>query len=241
MAPWRSTRATTIAISGCGITIFPRSSRTTSSHRRLRTRPFRVSSATRNTSGKLTTITCYDPRLYALFGVRFVITGRPLAGLSPTTSLVVAPEAPLPGVSTAGYWSTRPMQASSARQAMRWLASEKTSDADAAIYEPAVPGLVPGGSSEIRVFRDRLVVIAESAGTSLLVLPVEFSHCWDMSLAGGSNGRLLRANVNQAGLLFSGRTKVELRYLFSPWHFRCRFRDIADARMLDVADVGWPE
>jgi hypothetical protein len=190
---------------------------------------------------QLTTITCYDPRLYALFGVRFVITGRPLAGLSPTTSLVVAPEAPLPGVSTAGYWSTRPMQASSARQAMRWLASEKTSDADAAIYEPAVPGLVPGGSSEIRVFRDRLVVIAESAGTSLLVLPVEFSHCWDMSLAGGSNGRLLRANVNQAGLLFSGRTKVELRYLFSPWHFRCRFRDIADARMLDVADVGWPE
>src|SRR5438445_13221860 len=45
---------------------------------------------------------------------------------------------------------------------------------------------------------------------------------FDLSAA-GSGGRLLRANVNQAGLLFSGRTEVELRYRFSPWHFRCRF------------------
>jgi hypothetical protein len=114
-------------------------------------------------------------------------------------------------------------------------------DADAAVYEPTASRLVPGKSREIRVFRDRLVVVAESAGTSLLVLPVEFSHCWDVSLAAGSTGRLLRANVNQTGLLFSGRTEVELRYRFSPWHFRCRFRDIADARKLELANVGWPE
>jgi hypothetical protein len=124
---------------------------------------------------------------------------------------------------------------------MQWLATEKAGDADAAVYEPTAPRLVPGKSREIRVFRDRLVVIAESAGTSLLVLPLEFSHCWDVSLAAGSSGRLLRANVNQTGLLFSGRTEVELRYRFSPWHFRCRFRDMADARKLELANVGWPE
>ena len=95
--------------------------------------------------------------------------------------------------------------------------------------------------SEIRVFRDRLVVVAESAGTSLLVLPVEFSHCWDVSHAAGQGGRLVRVNVDQADLLFSGQTRAELRYRFSPWHFRCRFRDIADARTLQLADVGWPE
>ncbi len=199
---------------------------------------------------QLTTITRYDPRLYVLFGVRFVITSQALADLRPTMSLVVNPEAPqawtlylyeVPGANTAGYWSTRPMQAANVGQAMRWLASEKASDADAAIYEPSTVPLVPGSFSEIRVFRDRLVVTAESTGTSLLVLPVEFSHCWDVRLAFGSNGRLLRANVNQAGLLFSGHVSVELRYRFSPWHFRCRFRDIADARNLRLADVGWPE
>jgi len=148
----------------------------------------------------------------------------------------------VPGANSAGYWSTRPMQASTIRQAMRWLASDTANDADAAIdNESGMPALVPGISSEMRVFRDRLVVTAESAGTSLLVLPVEFSQCWEVSLAAGANGRLLRANVNQTGLLFSGRTKVELRYRFSPWHFRCRFDDIADARKLELANIGWPE
>jgi len=199
---------------------------------------------------QLTTITRYDPRLYALFGVRFVITSQALADLRPTMSVVVNPQAPqawtlhlyeVPGANTAGYWSTQPKQVAYARQAMRWLASEKASDVDATIYEPSAVPLVPGKLSEIRVFRDRLVVTAESTNTSLLILPIEFSHCWDVRHAAGSNGRLLRANINQSGLLFSGRTQVELRYRFSPWHFRCRFRDIADARNLELADVGWPE
>jgi hypothetical protein len=197
---------------------------------------------------QLTTITRFDPRLYALLGVHFVMTSRPLAGFNPALTVVVNSEAPqawtlylyeLPGASVAGYWSTRPMQSSTVRQAMRWMVSG-ASEADAAIYEP-VPQLVPGSFKEIRVFRDRLVVVGESTGTSLLVLPIEFSHCLDVSIATGSGARVLRANINQTALLFSGRTEVELRYRFSPWHFRCRFRDIADARRLDLANVGWPE
>jgi hypothetical protein len=199
---------------------------------------------------QLTTITRFDPRLYALFGVRFVITSRQLADLGPIMSLVVVSEAPqiwtlylyeVPEANVAGYWSTRPLQVTTIRQAMQWLASGATSDADAAVYEPTAPRLVPGRLSEMRVFRDRMVVRAESAGASLLVLPIEFSHCWDVSLAPGSTGRLLRTNVNQTGLLFSGRAEMELRYRFSPWHFRCRFLDIADARKLELAKVGWPE
>jgi hypothetical protein len=198
---------------------------------------------------QLTTITRFDPRLYAMLGIRFLITNRLLSGLTPTMSLEVNAEVPqkwtlhlyeLPEAKTAGYWSTRPMQAASSRQAMLWLASDKASEFDAVTYERIASPLVAGRSSEIRVFRDRLVVTAESVGTSLLVLPLEFSHCFDASIA-GSNGRLLRANINQAGLLFSGRVEVELRYRFSPWHFRCRFRDIADARKLELADIGWPE
>jgi hypothetical protein len=135
---------------------------------------------------QLTTITRFDPRLYALFGVRFVITSRPLADLSQTMSLVVVSEAPqawtlylyeVPGANTSGYWSTRPLQVDTVRQAIQWLASGATSDVDAAIYEPTAQRLVPGTLSEMRVFRDRVVVRAESAGVSLLVLPIESASC----------------------------------------------------------------
>lgn len=199
---------------------------------------------------QLTTITRFDARLYAMLGIRFVITDRALPGLSSTMSLVVTPEAPqkwtlhiyeVPQAKTAGYWSARPMQAASSREAMLWMASSDTHEADAAIYEPIASPLVAGKSSEIRVLRDRLVVSAESAGTSLLVLPLEFSHCFEATFAAGSSGSLLRANINQSALLFSGRVEVDLRYRFSPWHFRCRFRDIADARKLRLADIGWPQ
>jgi len=31
-----------------------------------------------------------------------------------------------------------------------------------------------------------------------------------------------------------------LRYQYSPWHFNCRLRDIADADRLKLAETGWP-
>jgi hypothetical protein len=89
------------------------------------------------------------------------------------------------------------------------------SEADAAIYEP-VPQLVPGRFKEIRVFRDRLVVVGESTGTSLLVLPIEFSHCLDVSIATGSGARVLRANINQTALLFSGAPRSSCAIAFRP-------------------------
>jgi hypothetical protein len=100
--------------------------------------------------------------------------------------------------------------------------------------------LVTGSSSELRVFRDRLVVTAESAGASLLVLPLEFSHCLELKVTSGEPVRLLRANINQAALLLSGRVISEIRYRYSPWHFGCRLRDIEDARSLQLSNVGWP-
>jgi hypothetical protein len=48
----------------------------------------------------------------------------------------------------------------------------------------------------------------------------------------------VRANVNQAALLFSGKVRVELRYRYSIFHFTCRFADIQDARRLDLEGAG---
>jgi hypothetical protein len=196
----------------------------------------------------VTTVTRFEPRLFAMLGVRFVITDRPVPNLAPRSRFVADPEDPqkwtlflyeIPDAKTGGYWSTSPALVQTTDAATRWMADPGSSN-DATVYDDVPPSLVAGSSSEIRVLRDRLVVEAKSEGTSLLILPVEFSHCFDVDIVGGKQARFQRANVNQGALLFTGELKAELRYRFSPWHFRCRLDDIADARRLQLSSVGWP-
>ncbi len=196
----------------------------------------------------VTTFTRFEPRLFAMLGVRFVITDHPVPNLAPKSRFVADPENPekwtlflyeIRDAKTGGYWSTSPALVQTTDAATRWMADPGSSN-DATVYEHVPPSLVAGSSSEIRVFRDRLVVEAKSEGTSLLILPVEFSHCFDVDIAGGKQARFQRANVNQGAFLFTGQLKAELRYRFSPWHFRCRLDDIADAQRLQLSNVGWP-
>jgi hypothetical protein len=196
---------------------------------------------------QLTTITRFEPRILSLLGVRFVITSRPLPGLKPKSTYVVLPEHPdtwsmflyeLDNVNTSGYWAIRPMLATTVRQALLWMTNSASSN-DAVVYEDPGSPLVAGTRSELRVFRDHLVVEAESPGTSLLVLPLEFSHCLEIEAPNSSLVRLLRANINQAAVLFSGRLHAQLRYRYAPWHYDCRLRDIEDANRLRLAEVGW--
>jgi hypothetical protein len=197
---------------------------------------------------QLTTITRFEPRLLASLGVRFVITGRPLPNHTPYHRLAVIPEHPdqwtlylyeLPDANVAGRWAVNPEKVETTRQAMLRMI-DPAGEYDAAVYESLPKQLVVGSSSRIRVFRDRLVIEAESPGTSLLVLPVEFSHCFDVNVSGPAHARYLRANINQGAFLFSGSLRAEMRYRYAPWHFSCRFRDIEDARRLKIAEVGWP-
>jgi hypothetical protein len=208
-----------------------------------------LSSPTQKHVRQLTTITRFEPRILAMLGVRFVITSRPLPGYTPKSTLVVVPGHPeawslflyeLSDARAAGYWATRPMQVETTRQAMLWM-NDPESAADSTVYEPLQTSLVAGTASRLRVFRDHLVVEAESPGTSLLVLPVEFSHCFDVRVSDSNQARFLRANINQGALLFSGHLRAELQYHYKPWHFGCRLRDIDDARRLKLAEVGWPK
>lgn len=196
----------------------------------------------------VTTVTRLEPRLFAMLGVRFVITDRPVPNLALRSRFVADPKDPekwtlflyeIRDAKTGGYWSTSPALVQTTDAATRWMADPASSN-DATVYEHVPPSLVAGNSSEIRVFRDRLVVEAKSEGTSLLILPVEFSHCFDVDIVDGKQARFQRANVNQGAFLFTGQLKAELRYRFSPWHFRCRLDDIADAQRLQLSSVGWP-
>jgi hypothetical protein len=84
---------------------------------------------------------------------------------------------------------------------------------------------------------------ADSLGTSLLVLPVEYSRCLTAHLAtsGSKQPRLLRANLAMAAVLFSGRVEGTLRLRYGPTSSGCRFEDWREANTLRLSDVrDWP-
>jgi hypothetical protein len=63
----------------------------------------------------------------------------------------------------------------------------------------------------------------------MLVLPVQFSHCWQIASADDRDPpRILRANVVQTGILFKDNVDVRLRFDFEPWRASCRFQDASD-------------
>ena len=91
--------------------------------------------------------------------------------------------------------------------------------------------LVPAREMQLIRVRGGLRVSGKSDGTSLVVLPQQFSHCLR---ALDSRVRLVRADLMMTGMIFSGAvdTEIVLDYgIFTP---RCRWKDIADVKHLDL-------
>ena len=77
---------------------------------------------------------------------------------------------------------------------------------------------------------------ASSTGQSVLVLPVQYSHCW--RITSGGDATLFRANLTQLGVRFSGNLQLELRQVFGPfWQSACRVADAADVERLQMVNA----
>lgn len=97
-------------------------------------------------------------------------------------------------------------------------------------------GLMPATGVGLTVRMGGIALRASSAGQSILVLPVQYSHCWQ--IISGGNAHLFRANLTQLGVLFSGELQLELRQFFGPfWQSACRVADAKDAERLGMADA----
>jgi hypothetical protein len=95
----------------------------------------------------------------------------------------------------------------------------------------------------VRASRSRLVAVkngyrltASAPGRAMLVLPVQFSHCWEVEDSGdlASPPRLFRANLVQTGILFKDNADVRLRFNFEPWSASCRLEDARDLTLLGI-------
>ena len=112
---------------------------------------------------------------------------------------------------------------------------------DVLLTQPLGKELVPGEPASISISREGMLIKASSGVTSLLLLPLQFSHCLTLRAIGpaGAAAQLVRANVMQAGLVYSGNVDVLVSFRYGPFQNQfARIKDYLDMRRLQLSAVG---
>src|SRR5262249_13563406 len=89
--------------------------------------------------------------------------------------------------------------------------------------------LVPAHDMRLTLIRGGLNVSGSSEGTSLVVLPQQFSHCLR---ARDTRVRLVRANLLMTGIIFSGNVDTDIVFEYGIFSPGCRRIDLAELRQL---------
>jgi hypothetical protein len=103
--------------------------------------------------------------------------------------------------------------------------------------------LAKASSSKIFVNQEGMTVKAQSKGTSILLLPLQFSHCLQLHSIQKNNSQtftpsIMRINMMQTGLLFTGIIEAKLQYKYGPFHNAfCRIKDYQDMKKFDISKV----
>jgi hypothetical protein len=186
----------------------------------------------------------YNPRILRALGVRFVVTDAPLNG---DATLRITQEMPksakhylyeLDGANLGNYSPTKVEAIADVGQMIAALGNPAFDFKHAVVLEkPLQVRLVPANSSQIQAEPGYLHLKATSEGTSLLVLPFEFSNCLTLEATGGgeSGARVVRANLLQTGILFERRLDASLTFFTGPFrNSGCRIQDKRDMDNLGI-------
>lgn len=104
------------------------------------------------------------------------------------------------------------------------------------VTEELAGDFVPAENARMTVREGGFDLTANSEAESLLVLPVQYSHCWEIS--GQGDASLFRANFLQLGIRFRGDLNVELRQRFGPlWNSACRLANADDMERLRIEEA----
>jgi hypothetical protein len=190
-----------------------------------------------------------DP-IMALLGVRYLLSDKLLPDRKPVLSYRLIEGRDLhvysvPDTNLAGYAVTKIRYATSGQDAIALLADSAFDPRSTAVLtiSDELPPLVPVSDSSLTIERGGYRVEADSPGTSLLVLPIEYSHCLhvDLTTSGAIPPRLLRVNLAMAGILFSGAVKGSLTLRYGPLSSGCRMEDWREAEALRIGEArDWP-
>ncbi|NDD62370.1 MAG: hypothetical protein EBZ36_00055 [Acidobacteria bacterium] len=106
--------------------------------------------------------------------------------------------------------------------------------------EAVTQALAGAANGALRYDRDGIHIDATSEGTSLLLLPLQYSRClvWRPAESSSVQARLLRANLLQTAVLFHGRAQGTIAFEFSfGVKNNCRRLDIADMEAMRFGEL----
>ena len=198
-------------------------------------------------SRNLVFLTRPDVALLQSLGVRFVITESPLPA---PASLLVALSAPdvaqyvyeLPDPNYGSYSPTDVAVAHDATEAAAGLADPHFDFRRSVVLASAPSGsLQPAESSSAILTRGGWRIRAKSAGLSLLLIPLQYSHCLSLTEHQAEGGRVVaveQANLVSTALVFRGEVDVTLSLIVSPfWHASCRVADVRAMNAFGLASL----
>jgi hypothetical protein len=138
----------------------------------------------------------------------------------------------IPDVNVGNYSPTEITVAPSAAEAIDALASPNFDFSRQAVLSTELRGrLVPARDMQLSVVRGGLHVSGRSDGTSLVVLPQEFSNCLR---ARDERVRLVRADLILTGVIFSESVDTDISLDFGIFSPGCRRADLADVKQLGL-------
>lgn len=182
-----------------------------------------------------------DTDIMRALGIRFLITDL-LIKDDPRLNLLARESAPdafavylyeIAEPNLATYSPTRavrvPLQASAALP--RIAAAAKDLQETVFVTESMQGPFTPASRSWMLLQRDGYRVVAEADGPSLLLLPIQFSHCLRLADNAGDEfrPRLFRANFAETGVLFKDRLDARIEFDFGLFgNAACRLDDGRD-------------
>jgi hypothetical protein len=177
----------------------------------------------------------FDPKILALLGVRFVVSDGTVTSplvtevLRETSTAGTLRLYELENVNLGNFSPTEAVTADSYDDAVSRLRNLQGRDTVILLGPLSLPpSLVPATQARLIVEKGGYHVSAQSRESSLLVLPVQFSHCWQLVPRAGGKAIAFRANIIQTGIFFQGGLDADLRFGFGLTNSSCRRQDAGD-------------
>ena len=185
--------------------------------------------------GHTTHIYKLDPEILALLGVRYVVSDGTVN--SPLVTEILRERSTagtlhlyeIENVNLGNFSPTKVVAADSYNDAVARLRDLQGRDTVVVLRPPSLPNaVVPADEVHLIVEKGGYHIKAQSPGASLLVVPVQFSHCWQLVARPESKAIIFRANIIQTGIHFRGNLAADLRFRFGLSNSSCRRQDADD-------------
>jgi hypothetical protein len=191
--------------------------------------------------GTMISVYRFRPLLLRALGVRFVIADGTLA--DPSIGRVMTESGnngatlnlyEIKGANVGQFSPTQMTWATDYERAINALRQNDFENRVVLLGPPeSEPELVSATRSRLVAIKDGYQLTTSAPGKAMIVLPVQYSHCWRIENASNSDVlRIFRANIIQTGILFKGDVNFKLRFDFEPWRTSCRFQDGKDMILL---------